>query len=116
MRIKILRTVGNKDTLPRTSDNPTSLELPAKADGTMYQEGDEVDLKDVEATKFLEAGMAETADKAKTAEKATDAYPTMTVEELHHEATRRNLDGRSELKTKDQLIAALEKDDKAKKK
>lgn len=116
MRVKILRSVGRKDTLPRNSDNPDSLELPSKPDGSLYQEGEEADLKEADAQKFLECGMAEPVEKAKADAAKTDAYPTMTVEELHHEATRRNLDGRSELKTKDQLIAALEKDDKAKKK
>ena len=116
MRVKILRNVGTKDTQPRTSDNSTSLELPVKPDGTMYQEGEEADLSASFAERFIEAGLAEAVDEAKAKAAKTDAYPSMTVEELHHEATRRNLDGRSELKTKDELIKALEKDDKKGKK
>lgn len=113
MRVKILRSIGKKDTQPRTSDNP-SLELPTKPDGSLYMEGEEADLSAKDAEKFIEAGLAEALDEAKAKAAETDAYPTMTVEELHHEATRRNLDGRSELKTKDDLIKALTKDDKTK--
>lgn len=112
MRVKIMRTVGKKDTLPKNSDNPNSLELPTKKDGTLYQEGEEVDLSEADAQKFLEVGMAEPVEKAKADAAKTDAYPTMTVEELHHEVSRRNIEGRSDLKTKDQLIDALKKDDK----
>src|SRR5687768_93386 len=113
-RVKILRTVGKKDTMPPSADNPNSLELPAKPDGSMYQEGEEVDLKEADAQKFYEAGMAEPVEKARAEAAKTEAYDTMTVEELHHEAGRRELAGRSELKTKDVLIDALKKDDKTK--
>lgn len=112
-RVKILRTVGPRDTMPKSNDNPKSLELPKKPDGSMYQEGEECDLKDADAQKFYEAGMAEPIDVAKAAAAKTDAYDTMSVEDLHHEATRRNLEGRASLTTKDALIDALKKDDKA---
>ena len=38
-------------------------------------------------------------------------YSSMTVEDLHAEATRRNLEGRSELKTKEDLVKALKRHD-----
>lgn len=114
MRVKILRTVGKKDTLPKSNEHPTSLELPTKPDGSLYQEGEEADLKEADAQAFIECGMAEPIEQARANAVKSDAYPSMTVEDLHAEATRRQLDGRSELKTKDQLIAALKKDDQKK--
>lgn len=59
MRLKILRTVGKKDTLGKTSDNPNSLELPAKEDGSMYQEGEVADFSKEDAEKFIKSGMGE---------------------------------------------------------
>lgn len=44
---------------------------------------------------------------------ATD-YDAMTVEDLHKLASDRNLEGRSELKHKDQLVKALQKHDRKK--
>lgn len=41
-------------------------------------------------------------------------YDAMTVEDLHQEASRRNLEGRSELKTKADLTKALQKHDRKK--
>lgn len=61
MRIKILRTVGKKDTLPKSNDNPNSLELPAKPDGGMFQEGEVADLNEEDAQKFLACGVGEQA-------------------------------------------------------
>jgi hypothetical protein len=144
MRIKILRNVGRKDTMPRNSDHPTSLELPAKKDGTMYQEGEVADLKDDDAEKFIRAGMGEPTDDpvgpppkpvlgaapipvrvveeepaaARTPQnppgnklrRGAGDYEAMTVEELHAEATSRNLEGRSGL-DKAGLIKALNRDD-----
>ena len=59
MRIKILRTIGKKDTLPRGPDNSTSLELPAKPNGTMYQEGESDDFSEDDAEKFIRSGCGE---------------------------------------------------------
>lgn len=42
-------------------------------------------------------------------------YEGMTVEDLHKLASDRNIEGRSELKHKDQLVKALQRNDKAKK-
>lgn len=39
-------------------------------------------------------------------------YAELHVDELHAEASRRNIEGRSELKTHDQLVKALEKHDR----
>lgn len=63
MKVKILRTVGRKDTLPKDSDNPGSLELPAKPDGSMYQEGEVAELKKDDAEKFIACGMGEQTDE-----------------------------------------------------
>jgi hypothetical protein len=63
MRIKLLRTIGKKDTLPKTSDNPASLELPFKDDGSMYQEGEVEDFDKEDAEKLIRAGLGqETTD------------------------------------------------------
>jgi hypothetical protein len=52
--------------------------------------------------------------KPKAAEpKEPAGYDDWTAEELHTEAGRRNLEGRSALTTKADLVKALEKDDKA---
>lgn len=65
MRVKFLRSVGRKDTLPRTNDHPTSLELPAKPDGAMYQENETADLPDEAAERCLAAKVAEVVAAAK---------------------------------------------------
>lgn len=57
------------------------------------------------------------APKAKAelkAEPEAQGYDAMHVDELHKLATEREIEGRSELTTKAQLVKALEKDDKAK--
>lgn len=65
-RVKFLRTIGRKDTLPKTSDNPASPELPFKDDGkgnvTMYQEGEVADLSDDDAEKVIRASLGEYTD------------------------------------------------------
>ncbi len=62
MRIKLLRTIGKKDTQPRSSDY-ASLELPAKADGSMYQEGEVAEFSQEDANKLIKASLgAETSD------------------------------------------------------
>ena len=66
MRIKFLRTIGKKDTLPRTSDNPASPELPFKEDddgnAVMYQEGEVAELKKDDAEKVIQAKIGEETD------------------------------------------------------
>jgi hypothetical protein len=63
MRLKLLRSIGKKDTLPRSSDNPASLELPFKKDGTMYVEGEVADFNKSDAEKLIKANLAvETSD------------------------------------------------------
>lgn len=66
MRVKFLRTIGKKDTLPRTSDNPASPELPFKEndDGTaaMYQEGEVAELSKADAEKVIKAGIGQETD------------------------------------------------------
>lgn len=63
MRIKLLRTIGKKDTLPKSGDNPASLGLPFKEDGTMYQEGEVADFDKDDAQKLIKAGLGvETTD------------------------------------------------------
>jgi len=63
MRLKLLRSIGKKDTLPKTSDNPASLELPFKDDGTMYVEGEVADFNKSDAEKLIKANLAvETSD------------------------------------------------------
>jgi hypothetical protein len=63
MRLKLLRSIGKKDTLPKTSDNPASLELPFKDDGTMYVEGEVADFSKADAEKLIKANLAvETSD------------------------------------------------------
>lgn len=74
MRIKILRTVGKKDTLPKNNENPNSLELPAKPNGGMFQEGEVVDLKEEDAQKFMACGMGE-AVQAESPRKAPEPKP-----------------------------------------
>lgn len=63
MRIKFLRTIGKKDTLPRTSDNPASPELPYKDDGkgnaVMYVEGEVAELSKEDAEKVIQAKIGE---------------------------------------------------------
>jgi hypothetical protein len=62
MRLRLLRTIGKKDTLPKTSDNPASLELPSKGDGTMYQEGEVADFDQADAEKLIRANLAAETD------------------------------------------------------
>lgn len=62
MRIRIVRTVGKKDTVPRSPDHPKSLELPAKPDGTMFQEGEILNLSDEQGEKLIRAGVGEPVD------------------------------------------------------
>jgi hypothetical protein len=63
MRIKLLRTIGRKDTLDRTGDNPASRGLPVKDDGSMYQEGEVADFDNEDAEKLIKAGLGvETSD------------------------------------------------------
>jgi hypothetical protein len=64
MRLKILRTVGKKDTVAKNSDNPNSLELPCKPNGSMYQEGEIVDLDEEDAQKFIACGVGEAVQSA----------------------------------------------------
>lgn len=52
--------------------------------------------------------------RAEPEEEEDDDYESMTVEQLHKAAADRNLEGRSALTTKDSLVKALTKDDKAK--
>lgn len=61
-------------------------------------------------------GVKATAPKAAAAPTAPEEpdYESMTNEELHKAAHDRNIEGRGSLTTKDQLVKALEKDDKAK--
>ena len=58
-KIRIKANIGKKDTLPKNTDNPTSLELPAKPDGSMYQEGEVADMKAADAQKFIACGLGE---------------------------------------------------------
>ena len=62
MRLKLLRSVGWKDAQPRSAEYPTSLELPAKADGSHYREGDEVELSEDDAEKYIKAGIGEVVE------------------------------------------------------
>lgn len=66
MRIRFLRSIGKKDTLPRTSDNPASPELPFKDDGkgnaTMYVEGEVAELSKEDAEKVIKTGLGEETD------------------------------------------------------
>jgi hypothetical protein len=63
MRIKLLRTIGKKDTLPKTSDNPASPELPFKEDGTMYREGEVAEFDEKQSERLIKAGLGvETTD------------------------------------------------------
>lgn len=62
MRIKILRSVGKKDTLPKTTD-ATSMELATKKDGSLPKEGEVCDFKDDEAEKYIKAGMGEATEE-----------------------------------------------------
>jgi hypothetical protein len=76
MRIKLLRTIGKKDTLPKTSDNPASPELPFKTgkDGVavMYVEGEVAEFNDKDAEKLIKAGLgAETTDDVGVPEPTT---------------------------------------------
>ena len=59
MRLRILRNVGKKDTMGKSSDNPNSLELPAKPDGTMYAEGEVAEFNKEDGEKFIKCGMGE---------------------------------------------------------
>jgi hypothetical protein len=62
MRLKMLRTIGKKDTLPKTSDNPASPELPFKKDGSMYVEGEVADFGKDDAEKLIKANLAVETD------------------------------------------------------
>lgn len=143
MRIKFLRSVGRKDTLPKSSDNPASLELPFKkgkgGDPVMYVEGEVADLSKDDAEKVIKTGIGEETDDpvglpppvpvpgmapipvtvveppktpAAGHRSAPSAnYDDMTVEELHKEAADRQIEGRSALTTKADLLKAIAKDD-----
>jgi len=82
MKIKILRNIGKKDTLGRTSDNPTSLELPAKPDGTLYLEGEVAEFSKEDAEKFIKSGMGEETNEpvALPPKVAVNAIPFVMVE------------------------------------
>lgn len=56
MRIKLLRTIGKKDTLPKSSDNPASPELPFKENGAMYQENEVAEFDAADAEKLIKSG------------------------------------------------------------
>lgn len=58
MRLKLLRSIGKKDTLPKSADNPASLELPFRDDGTMYVEGEVDDFSKADAEKLIKANLA----------------------------------------------------------
>lgn len=62
-RIKILRNVGRKDTLPKSNENPNSLELPAKPDGSMYLEGEVAQMSQQDADKFVASKMGAVTDQ-----------------------------------------------------
>jgi hypothetical protein len=66
MRLKILRNIGKKDTLPRTSDNPASPELPFKDDGhgnaVMYVEGEVADFNEKDSEKLIKTGLGVETD------------------------------------------------------
>jgi hypothetical protein len=59
-------------------------------------------------------GTVSTAGPAAPQAGAGTDYEAMTVEDLHKLASDRNLEGRSELKHKDQLVKALQKHDRRK--
>jgi hypothetical protein len=70
MRLKLLRSIGKKDTLPKSADNPASLELPFRDDGTMYVEGEVDDFSKADAEKLIKANLAvETTEAATRAAK-----------------------------------------------
>lgn len=68
MRIKFLRSIGKKDTLPKTGDNAASPELPFKTDdngnAVMYVEGEVADLSKEDAEKVIRLGLGEETDAA----------------------------------------------------
>ncbi len=59
MKLKLLRNIGKKDTLPRNSDNPNSLELPCKPDGSLYQEGEVAEFSKEDGEKLVKHGLGE---------------------------------------------------------
>jgi len=92
MRIKILRTLGKKDTMSKSAE-PTSLELPAKKDGTLPKEGEVCEFKDDEAEKYIKCGMGGPTDDPVGPPPAAPAFagvapiPVMVVEAPKDHAT-----------------------------
>lgn len=76
MRIKVLRNVGKKDTQPKSSDYPGSLELPVKSDGKPYKEGEVIDVDDDDAEKFIRCGVGEPLESQRKNVKTPEPEPT----------------------------------------
>lgn len=79
-----------------------------------FDDGNEMHIRAVEEFNHLDARKKEQPVVMKATKAAATDYEAQTVEELHAEASKRNLEGRSALTNKELLIKALEKDDKAK--
>lgn len=91
-------------------------------DSPSYTEGQTVDLSEASARHFINRGVAEEVGKGQQSSSAAAAaaasepndYESLHVDELHKLAAEREIEGRSGLTTKADLIKAIEKDDKAK--
>lgn len=90
------------------------------ADSPSYAEGEVVEVNDASAQHFVSRGVAELVGGKKAvhtapvpAMSAPQDYEALHLDELHKLATEREIEGRSQLTTKADLIKALEKDDKA---
>lgn len=92
-------------------------------DSPSYAEGETVEVNDASAQHFISRGVAELVGGKKAVhtapvpavqpQSAPDDYESMHVDELHKLASEREIEGRSGLTTKADLVKALEKNDKA---
>jgi hypothetical protein len=111
MKVRFLRNLGT----------PALKELDLDVEDPQALEGTEADVTTEQAKKLFAANLAEPADKraeaafskgdAPAPEPAAISYESMNLDQLHQEATRRNLEGRAGL-DKAGLVKALERDDR----
>ena len=59
MKVRFLRSIGRRDTLPRSENNPKSRQLPPPPGGRLYQENETADLDEDSAQAYVMAGLAE---------------------------------------------------------
>lgn len=92
------------------------------AKGETYKEGQTVDLPDRSAQHFLNRGVAEEVETASDSHPTGEAsgdepvdYDALTKADLHTLADQRQVEGVTASMTKDELVRAVKKADRAKK-